>query len=186
MSEYKAAAALERNGYDLYFPTVLTPRPRPGHDDVPLFPGYVFVRYHRNGSGLPPISRLPGLIGWVGFDGFVPRVPDEVIVELSTRVEDINRQGGAWRSFQPGDKVRVTSGWRENLAEVLDEPESPQSRVRVLLSFMGRLVRARVPWQDLEPVNGDAPLLPRRRQPRRTRGNGRWIRGFGPRAVGSV
>ena len=181
-SEYKAAAWLERSGYEYYFPTVSTPKPRPGHHDVPLFPGYVFIRYHRNGNGLLPLNRFSGLVGWVEFDGAVPVVPDEVIAELSERIEAINRQGGYWRRFQPGEMVNVTSGWMNNLAKVLEEPESPQSRVRVLLNFMGRMVQARVPWTDLEPVNGGPGSHWSSRSPRRTRGKGRWIRGYGPRA----
>ena len=181
-SEYKAAAGLERSGYEYYFPKVRTPKPRPGHDDTPLFPGYLFVRYHRNGNGLPPLNRISGLIGWVDFDGAVPEVPDEIIEELSQRIDAINNHGGHWRRFKPGETVQVTSGRMNNLAKVLEEPESPQSRVQVLLNFMGRMVRARVPWRDLEPVNGVPGSYWPSRSPRRTRGRGRWIRGQGPRA----
>lgn len=186
MSEYLAAAALERDGYELCFPRVQSPRPRTGHTDTPLFPGYLFVHQDRNGSGLPAINRISGLIGWVRFDDVVPTVPDEVITGLERRVEAINRGGGHWRRYQPGERVRVVSGKMESLAEVLKEPSSPQSRVSVLLEFMGRLVPARVPWQDLRRIEDDSAYAQRARPPRRTRGNGRWVRGFGPRAAAGV
>ena len=183
LSEYMAAAALERSGYELYFPRVLTPRPRNGHSDTPLFPGYLFVRIDRNGAGLPPVRHVAGMLGWVHFDSEVPSVPDEVITGLDSALKVINERGGSWRRFQPGDQVRVSSGKVEGLAEVLEEPSSPQSRVRVLLNFMGRNVPARVPWHDLEPVgDGDTAMYPGRPH-RRTRGRGRWINGFGPRAA---
>ena len=181
LSEYRAAVALERNGYELYFPRVQTPRPRNGHDDSPLFPGYLFVRQDRDGSGLPAIHLISGLVGWVQFDDVVPKVPDEVIAELKRRLEAINRGGGYWRRFRPGDMVRVVSGSMESLGEVLQEPKSPQSRIRVLLRFMGGLIPAHVPWENLRPVEGSSAPLYVERPPRRTRGRGRWIRGFGPR-----
>jgi transcriptional antiterminator RfaH len=183
MSEYLAALALERNGYELYFPLVQTPRPRSGHADTPLFPGYLFIRQDRNGSGLPAINRIAGLIGWVQFDDVVPTVPDAVIAELVRRVGAINQTGGHWRRYRPGERVSVNWGSTESLAEVLEEPQSPESRVSVLLDFMGRLVRARVPWQDLHPASDDSARFNGGRPPRRTRGNGRWVRGFRPSGV---
>ena len=182
MSEYLAAAALERNGYEFFFPRVETPKPRPGYDDMPLFPGYVFVRCNVNGRGLPSIQHMAGLLGWVQFDGVAPSVPDRVIDDLQDRLAEINSTGGHWTRFQPGQTVRVASGHLQGLAEVLEEPKTPESRIRVLLEFMGRMVPARVPWHDLQPVAGDGWNGNRRRPPRRTRGRGRWIRGFGPRS----
>ena len=182
-SEYVAAAALERNGYDLYFPRVQTPRPRLGYKDIPLFPGYLFVRRDQDASRLPPINHVAGMIGWVQFDGVAPKVPDEVVAELVRRLATIKSEGGYWRRFRRGEKVVVTAGSMENLAEVLEEPKSPQSQVRVLLDFMGQLVPARVPWEDLQPASDDPVAFYPGRAPRRTRGRGRWIRGFGPRAA---
>ena len=180
--EYRAAAALERSGYDLFFPRVRTPQPRSGHSDAPLFPGYLFVRRDVNGSGLPPIDRIAGLMGWVQFDGMIPQVPDAEIDELGLRLAAINERGGAWRQYRPGEKVRVNWGATDSLAEVLEQPKSPRGRVRVLLSMMGRLVPASVPWHDLHPIENGSFVGAAVRSPRRTRGRGRWINGFGPRA----
>lgn len=177
LCEYKACVALERNGYELFSPLVRTPWRRFGRQDVPLFPGYLFVRRDRNALCLAPLNRIEGMIGWVQFDGIAPEVPNEVILELTDRLKLIDRQGGSWKRFQPGDRVRVNSGWIDALGEVLEEPVSPDSRIRVLLEFMGGLVRAHVPCRDLQSV--DKTLV---RSPRRTRGKGRWVNGYGPRA----
>jgi len=185
MSEYMAASALAENGHDLYFPRVVTPRPRKGHKDFPLFPGYLFVR-RDDSDGLPSVRGMAGLIGWVQFEGVAPRLPDDIIGELRRRVERINLGGGDWRQFQPGEKVLVASGAMEGLAEVLEAPESPESRVRVLLEFMGRLVPAHVPWQDLHPIEVETLPTYSGRPSRRTRGNRRWIKGFGPRGIGGI
>ena len=179
-----AAAALEQHGYELFFPKVLTPKPRPGRDDMPLFPGYLFVRDRVENADLPPVGKTAGVVGKVGFEGVVPSVPDEIIVGLKDKVRAMNSEGGYWRRYKPGEKVRVIWGKMSDLAEVVEAPASPESRVRVLLQFMGRFVPAHVPWSDIQPLNGESTVDGgKMRWPRRTRGKGRWIRGFGPRAV---
>jgi transcriptional antiterminator RfaH len=177
-SEYIAAAALEGDGHELFFPRVQTPQPRAGREDSPLFPGYLFLRYDLERQDRSAISDLPGVTGWVRFNGVTPPMPDEVIADLALRVEAINRRGGLWKQFRPGDTVRVVSGKLESLAQVLEGPKSPQSRARVLLDFMGRLVEAQVPWSSLQPTSESQ--VDNSRRPRRTRGKGRWIQGFGP------
>ena len=183
LSEYLASAALERNGFETYLPRVRTPKPRAGHADAPLFPGYLFVRQDWNGTGPPPIRHIAGIVGWVQFDGTVPTVSDQVITQLDRRLEEINEGGGHWARYRPGEMVRVILGSMESLGQVLEEPKTPQARVRVLLSIMGGLVPARVPWHDLKPIERDSAHLRGPRLPRRTRGKGRWVRGFGPRAI---
>lgn len=183
-SERVAAAALERDGMELFLPCVRRPHRDAGEVSAPLFPGYIFLRHDLEGERLPSLDRFPGVLGWVEFCGVVPTVPDEVIADLAHRVEAINRGGGLWTRFQAGQRVRVVSEHLEVLARVLEEPRSPQARVRVLLEFMGRLVSAQVPWASLQPVQSGAGLPAR--APRRTRGRGRWTRGFGPRAVASA
>ncbi len=122
--------------------------------------------------------------GWVSFGGEVPSVPDEVVSVLRERAEAIDREGGLWRHYRPGETVRIISNNIESLAEVIEEAKSPQARVKVLLSFMGRLVSAQVPWENLQPTED---LSSEKLRPtRRTRGRGRWIQGFGPRAAATA
>jgi transcription antitermination factor NusG len=132
-------------------------------------------------EGLPSFRRVHRITGWVRFGGEIPCLADEVVAELMERWETINRQGGALRRFPPGEKVRIVSGSLQGLAQVVEEAKSPQARAKVLLQFMGRLVHAQVPWESLRPLD-DQPV-DITRIPRRTRGGGRWIRGFGPSAL---
>ena len=181
--DFLAADALKRDGFELFSPRVRIPHRRGGKRDAPLFPGYLFVRFDVENSDWPVVRLLPGILGWVRFDGVMPAVPDEVVNSLAERVEAIDSGGGLWNRFRQGDKVRVMSGKMESLAEVLEEATSPQARVRVLLEFMGRMVTAQVPWHDLHAAQQDSTSIQNRRWPRRTRGKGRWIRGFGPSAT---
>ena len=73
------------------------------------------------------------------------------------------------------------------MAEILEEVESYDTNVRVLLDFMGQWVTAKVPWKSLKPatLSFDFPHRVNNRA-RRTRGRGRWIRGFGPRVKSNM
>ena len=182
-SERIVASGLERDGFEVFLPAVRTMRSRTGYSDEPLFPGYVFLRYDRENWDWFLVNRLPGIQGWVRFNGTASSVPDEIVKELAQRVEKINKSGGLWTRFRRGQKVRVVSEGLDSLAEVIEEPKTPKARVDVLLEFMGRMVTARVPWHNLRPTE-ESSGNQGRKLPRRTRGRGRWIRGFGPHTSG--
>lgn len=195
-AEFLAADELERDGHEVFFPRVRAPRPRLGHTDMPLFPGYLFLRCDPESEGWPSFRRAHRIAGWVGFAGEVPSLPDEVVAELMERWDTINRQGGFLKRFQPGEKVRIVAGSLMGLAEVVEAAKLPRASVKVLVEFMGRLVQAQVPLQHLEPIEGlsfdhkprayQAPAYQptqKPRRPRRTRGKGRWVQGFGSRAL---
>ena len=69
------------------------------------------------------------------------------------------------------------------LAQVAEEPTSSDSKVRVLLEFMGQLVSAEVPWSDLHIAPEDSRGDSNHGGRRRTRGRGRWIRNRGSEAI---
>ena len=178
-SDSLAAFAMELEGFELFSPRVDVPAEENRYKQAPLFPGYLFLRCDIRAHALPVVSRFPGVLGWVRFDGNVPHLPDAVITELQDRVATIHTTGGLWNRFGVGEVVGVSHGKFEGLATVLNGPTSPDARVRVLLDFMGRRVTATVPWRSLssKPDISEEPPSSRRR----TRGRGRWIKGFGPR-----
>lgn len=184
-AEYIAASGLVLRGFETFFPLIKSPWPRRGHTDEPLFPGYLFVRYDLDGQGYHCLYSLPGVGGLIRFGDETPSMPEEVIAEVARRVEEINERGGLWRDFRPGEKVYVHFGPQESLAEVV-EMRSSRARVLVLLEFLGRQVQAEVPWENVQPVGVPEGLAGKTevgRPPRRTRGKGRWIKGYGPRAA---
>jgi transcriptional antiterminator RfaH len=183
-ADHLAAVELHQAGYEVFSPRMKNLHPKMGNSDAPLFPGYIFLHWDLESRGKPSFQGAPHVAGWVSFDGEVPYLPDEAVTELARRVEKMDSQGGLWHRFKPGERVRVVSRVMQGLADVVEEARSPQSRVTVLMQFMGRRVSAQVPWENLDPV--ERVTEPTLRAPRRTRGRGRWIQGFGPRAVGGI
>ena len=183
-SDSLAAAELERGGWQVFAPRLKTMRLRPEPVDSPLFPGYLFVNCDLDQEGVSSFGEAPHVLGWLQFSGLVPSVSDEVINALVQRVEMVNREGSLWTRFRPGQKVRVASRFMNGLGEVVEGTRSPQTKVRVLIEFMGRLVTATVARHDLQPIDGN-PYL-NKRVPRRTRGRGRWVRDFKSPAVAAA
>jgi len=178
-AEFQAADNLTRDGYEIFFPCIKAPANRLGRTEVPMFPGYLFIKCDQESGGWPSFDHNHRIAGWVRFDHDIPYLPDGIMDELIGRWEIIAAQGGLPRRFPAREQVRVVSGNLETLAEVLEEAKSPDAKATVLMQFMGRLIRAQVPWEDLRPVDDDPPQMPA--LPRRTRGGKRWIDGFGPR-----
>jgi len=182
--EFAAAIELSRDGFEVFSPQVKVPHPRPGHSEIPLFPGYLFIRWDPEIDGWPSFRPGHHITGFVRFDNEVPSLSDEIVGELMERWEAINQQGGLFRQFSRGEKVQVVSGNLQGLAEIVEEAKSPQARAKVLMQFMGRLVQAQVPWDSLRPIEDKQFEI--QRAPRRTRGGGRWIRGFGSSALANT
>jgi len=180
-AEFLAAKELDRDGFEIFFPRTKALQPLNTNKDEPLFPGYLFLRCDPENEGWPSFRPGHRILGWVRFGGEMPWIPDEDVTELKKRIELINLDGGPWRRFHPGELVRIISHSLEGLAEIVEEPKSRHARAKVLLQFMGRLVQAQIPWQNLSPVPDSE--RENHRAPRRTRGRGRWIPNFGPRAV---
>jgi len=138
-ADHVAATELGRDGMEVFFPRIIDLKPRPGHPDVPLFPGYLFVKCDPQGDGWPSFRPAHRVLGWLTIGGETPPVPDEAIVELGRRVDAMNGENGLWRRFRTGEKVRVVTGIIDNLGQIIEEAKSPQGRAQVLLEFMGRL-----------------------------------------------
>jgi len=174
-AEYLAARELIRDGHEIFFPCVKVNYARAGHSDMPLFPGYIFIRFDQRQNGWPSFSTTHRVAGWVKFQGEIPTVPREIVDALASELDEKNGGRGLWRRFQRGDHVKVVAGVIEGSGEVIEEAKTPKSRAKVLLEFMGRVVEAKVPWEVLESADKDNG---KPRLPRRTRGMGRRIRGF--------
>jgi len=181
-AEYLAVDALDRDGFQTYFPQIKAIHPRVGHSSTPLFPGYLFLRLDPEGNGWPIFRPSHKILGYVRTGDEIPSLPDSVVNDLIRRVLSINDKGESPIPFQEGDLVEVITPSYKTIAEVLESGKSRKGNIKVLLEFMGRLIRADVPWQQVQPAthvdrypnNGLSNVG--NRLPRRTRGKGRFVR----------
>lgn len=184
-AEYAARDQLSSLGVDVFMPSVVTPEPRPGRDDTPLFPSYLFVRFGPDEDRGARLRMVPPVIGLVTFGGEAPPVEERVIETIAERVDAINAGGGLRMLPEAGGRVMLTVGQTELPAEVVDHTASPRARVRVLLEFLGRQVPAEISVGSTALTGTKKPVdrMLSAPVPRRTRGRGRWIQGYGARVA---
>jgi transcription antitermination factor NusG len=181
-SEHLAADEIRESGFEVFLPCAPSSNPSAKGQQAPLFPGYLFVRCGLTLETRLIIDRAKHVAGWIQFDNTIAVVPDEVVHELQSRLQAMNRDHTAWRSFNAGQTVYVTSKLFQGLAEIANGSVSTEGRIKIILQFMGRLVPAQIPWANLQHLEPELPHPPAPRG-RRTRGHGRWIRRPSPAAA---
>ena len=171
--EMHAVRELEQDGYETFLPLVPAHYPNKNQVQVPLFPGYLFVKWDSNTQEWPKFRSSNRIFGWIKFDNEIPSLPNETVLDLISHLDSLDRTGGRWHNFEIGERVEVVSGTIIGMAEITESVKSPNSSVKVLLEFMGGLVRAEIPFKDLRPIECNPGI--KEKIPRRTRGRGRWV-----------
>ncbi|MEC9310105.1 MAG: transcription termination/antitermination NusG family protein [Chloroflexota bacterium] len=174
-SERLAAQELCANGFESFCPRIIIG----SHNNssfYPLFPGYIFARRVSSSANIHPIYMLPHVYGWVSFNGTAPTVPENIIEELKTRVENINSDGGLWHKYEIGDLVRVTVCGVDTVGTVVTSPKTREKPIEILLDFMGRQVPTKVSIDKVNPFQYN--FQPIQNMPRRSRGKGRWTQQY--------
>jgi transcriptional antiterminator RfaH len=147
--ESTAVTHLLRQGFEVYFPRVLTRGRRAGRWLVrvgALFPRYLFVGIRDGMQSLAPVRSTRGIAEIVRFGMSYKPVPEEVLNDLRSRADPesglhrLDRD----RSLAVGDAVRIEAGPFSHL-EGIFECASSSDRVRVLLSLLGSSVSVQLP-----------------------------------------
>jgi transcriptional antiterminator RfaH len=134
-------------GYEAYFPRLrvnpVNPRSRKLR---PYFPGYLFVNADLEEVGVSVFQWMPHSIGLVSFGGEPAAVPENLILTLRKRVEEISAAGGeVFDGLHPGDVVRISDGPFRGYEAIFDTRLPGSQRVRVLLELLGS--QRRVPME---------------------------------------
>lgn len=146
-AEDKAVFHLMRQGFSVLLPKHLKRRAHARKIEWvprPLFPGYLFVEIDLESSPWRAIRSTVGIFDVIRFGDKPAPVPKQVINEIKARQDADGlvkmREG---KRFKSGDPVRVLQGAIGEVEALFDSVDD-QNRVTVLLSFLGRQVRAQV------------------------------------------
>ena len=136
---------LQTQGYEVFYPCLrvhpVNPRSR---KIVPYFPGYLFVEVDLEQSGISVFQWMPHTVGLVNFGGEPSIVPENLILAIQKRVDEINEAGGEiFDGLKPGEKVWISDGPFQGYEAIFDGRLPGSERVRVLLEFLGN--RRKVP-----------------------------------------
>lgn len=154
-SEKAAYRVLESNGIESYLPLVEQQRrwaDRKKWVEFPLFPGYLFVRSHRDDLG--SVLATPGVVDVVRVEGRPAVVREDEIASVRALIEGVRRTGELPRASDyvvVGERVRVTEGPFAGLVGTLVE-ERGRTRVAVRLRVLRQAVSVDLDRCWLRPV----------------------------------
>jgi transcription antitermination factor NusG len=120
--------------------------PRTEYRVAPLFPSYVFARFHA-AQQLAKIRLTRGVQGVVGFGEQATAVDDSVIRVIESRIGE----DGYVRTVepQPGDVVAIVSGPMRSFEGVFERRLCGRDRVLILLTSLGLGARVNVAKADI-------------------------------------
>jgi len=135
-----------QSGCETFYPRIRVNPVNPRSRKVqPYFPGYLFVLADLDQVGVSTFQWMPHTLGLVSFGGEPAYVPENLIIALRKRVEEIAAAGGElFDGLQPGDPVLINSGPFSGYEAIFDARLPGSERVRVLLEFLGNQRRLTV------------------------------------------
>lgn len=117
---------------------------------VPVFSCYVFVRLSQQRKIREQILRTPGVLGFVGGQGWGTSIPNEQI-EAIQRILAEGVPYGLHPFLRIGMRVRIRGGSLDGLEGILVEKNRDRSLI-VSVELLCRSLSVRVEGYDLEPV----------------------------------
>ena len=154
---------LLKKTHDVFLPKVRVRskrRDRKVMIDVPLFPGYVFVKSNLHPHHHIDIVKTVGAVRLIGNKQIPISVPDATIESLRIMVaRDSKIETGS--RFRKGDRVMVVSGPFTGIIGTFDRYRGVE-RVVVHIEALGQFASVEVDEQHVEviPSDGAHPFLP--------------------------
>lgn len=141
-AENRALDHLERQGFHAYLPRFATTRRHARKVETvarPLFPRYMFIDLDLQAARWRTVLSTAGVAGLVMAAGQPSPVPDGIVENIQAR-EDATGLIAIGNTWQPGQKIRITSGPFSTVDAIFDGLDD-QQRVVVLFDLMGRNIR---------------------------------------------
>jgi transcriptional antiterminator RfaH len=156
--EEQAQFHLRMKGLDVFFPRLDLVRVAEKRKRViPLFPNYLFVRFH-----LPTefhyVIWSPGVKRLVSF-GDRPIPLDERVVDFLKQQTEGDGLIKARSQLRPGQEVEIRGGPFDGLIAIIQDPPDARGRVRILLKLLSRQISVKLgvefikgEWVALKPA----------------------------------
>jgi transcription antitermination factor NusG len=125
-------------GFEVFYPRLKVNPVNPRARKIrPYFPGYLFVRADLDMVGQSALQFMPYSHGLVCFGGEPAIVPENLIIAVRQRVEDIAKAGGEnLDGLHKGDVVIINYGPFEGFQAIFDVKIPGNERVRILLQLL--------------------------------------------------
>jgi transcription antitermination factor NusG len=151
--EKKVADEIQDKGISAFLPLVTQIHrwsDRRKEVDLPLFPGYVFVRTSPSPDARISVLRTPGVAGFVGSQGRGTPIPDKQIEDIRV-ILDNDVPFEPYPFLQINRPVRIRGGSLDGVVGTLVAKNSDQSLV-VSVDLIKRSISVRVSGYEVEEV----------------------------------
>jgi transcriptional antiterminator RfaH len=152
--ENLARINLERQGYTIYLPVIPIRRRRRGKlytELGPMFPLYLFINLSDGVDDWGPLRSTIGVTKLVTFGNIPARVPNPLISTLKACEDSNGIQIVHSKSYQAGDKVRITDGPFSGY-EAIIHSTSARTRSILLLKVVENFIKVSIDIEHLEIV----------------------------------
>jgi transcriptional antiterminator NusG len=119
--------------------------------ELPLFPGYVFVKIAHEAPARVPVLQTDGVLGFLGVRGVGVPIPDEEIATIQTVLRE-KLPVEPHPFVQVGEKVRICGGSLDGLEGLLTGMEGKKNLV-VSIDLIERSVAIRISGFRVVPVS---------------------------------
>ena len=128
--EYLVQEVLCHNGVETYLPQVAVAiRRRDRRSMKPFLPQYLFAYFNPDEQRFADVCWTPGLRRIVSAGGRPVAVPDEVVMYLRRRLENMQTTDVPDAPFKKGEVIRIARGPLEGLEAIFDQQITPKGRV---------------------------------------------------------
>ena len=117
--------------------------------DLPLFPGYVFVRAVSDPADRLAVVQTRGAYAFVTFNGVIACIPDQQIIDLR-RIESQNTSWSLYPFLKSGQRVRICGGCLDGLEGIFIAERG--RKLVISIEPMERSIAIDVEAYDLEIV----------------------------------
>jgi transcriptional antiterminator RfaH len=148
--EYLVQEVLRNNGMETFLPQIaVAVRRRDRRSMKPFLPQYLFAYFNPEEQRFADVCWTPGLRCIVSAGGRPVAVPDEVVMYLRRRLENMQMTDVPDSPFKKGEVIRIVRGPLEGLEAIFDQQITPKGRVLVFLNMMSRLVKTELDLEDI-------------------------------------
>ena len=112
-----------------------------------VFPGYVLVKMVMTDETWHLVRNIRGVTGFVGSANKAIPLTDEEIAALGVEKREV------MVSYAVGDNVKITDGALESFIGTVEEIDTERSKVRVVVSMVGRETPVELELDQVEPLN---------------------------------
>ena len=116
-----------------------------------VFPGYVLVEMIVNDHSWYVVRNTPGVTGFVGSGTKPTALTHNEVESILQKMgsADVNRTS---IDVTPGQAVKILTGPFANMVGMVQEVNSEQGTLKVLIDLFGRETPAEVPYTEIEKV----------------------------------